>query len=156
MRAASDLREWLNRASENGYVKTIKGAHPNLEIGAVTEVSGELDQKVLLFDEILGYPKGYRVVTNMSVSSQSIAMTLNIPTDLTSMGLIEQIEASLLKWERSVTTFPPREVSDGPLMENVQTGDDVNLEKFPTPFWRELDGGRYIGTGCAIIIGMTQ
>jgi 4-hydroxy-3-polyprenylbenzoate decarboxylase len=32
-------------------------------------------------------------------------------------------------------------------MENVQTGEDVNVLKFPTPLWHKGDGGRYIGTG---------
>jgi 4-hydroxy-3-polyprenylbenzoate decarboxylase len=32
-------------------------------------------------------------------------------------------------------------------MENVLTGDDIDLFKFPVPFWHPLDGGRYIGTG---------
>jgi len=28
----------------------------------------------------------------------------------------------------------------------------VNLLKFPAPFWHEHDGGRYLGTGCSIIM----
>ena len=36
-------------------------------------------------------------------------------------------------------------------MENVYTGKDVNLWKFPSPKWHDLDGGRYIGTGSATI-----
>ena len=32
-----------------------------------------------------------------------------------------------------------------------EAGDDIDLYKLPTPVWHELDGGRYIGTGCAII-----
>jgi 4-hydroxy-3-polyprenylbenzoate decarboxylase len=36
-------------------------------------------------------------------------------------------------------------------MENVKTGKDINLWEFPTPKWREKDGGRYIGTGTALI-----
>ena len=26
-------------------------------------------------------------------------------------------------------------------------GDDIDVEKFPTPMWHDKDGGRYIGTG---------
>ena len=43
--------------------------------------------------------------------------------------------------------IPPRIVRDGPVLENIQRGKDVNILKFPTPRWFELDGGRYIGTG---------
>ena len=31
-------------------------------------------------------------------------------------------------------------------MENVLEGDDIDLERFPTPIWHPKDGGRYIGT----------
>jgi UbiD family decarboxylase len=34
----------------------------------------------------------------------------------------------------------------------VMTGNDVNMLKFPTPKWHELDGGRYIGTGHTVIM----
>lgn len=42
-------------------------------------------------------------------------------------------------------------VSDGPVLENVLKGDNVDLYKFPAPIWHEQDGGRYLGTGCAVI-----
>ena len=42
-------------------------------------------------------------------------------------------------------------VSSGPILENVCSGDDVDLFKFPVPFWHERDGGRYIGTGHIVI-----
>jgi 4-hydroxy-3-polyprenylbenzoate decarboxylase len=37
------------------------------------------------------------------------------------------------------------------VLEEVSEGEDVNVLKFPTPVWHEKDGGRYIGTGCAVI-----
>ena len=33
----------------------------------------------------------------------------------------------------------PRVVQDGPVKENVLTGDDVDLLKFPVPKWNRLD-----------------
>ena len=33
------------------------------------------------------------------------------------------------------------------MFENILTGDDVDVTKFPSPVWHEKDGGRYIGTG---------
>ena len=42
-------------------------------------------------------------------------------------------------------------VETGPVLENVLTGDDVNVLKFPAPKWHEDDGGRYIGTECMVI-----
>ena len=51
------------------------------------------------------------------------------------------------------TTWPiskriePRYVNDGPVFENVITGDAIDVTKFPAPKWHPEDGGRYIGTG---------
>ena len=38
-------------------------------------------------------------------------------------------------------------MNNGPVLENVQTGDNVNVDIFPSPKWHEKDGGAYIGTG---------
>ena len=38
-------------------------------------------------------------------------------------------------------------VDDGPVLENIMLGEDVDVTMFPAPKWHEKDGGRYIGTG---------
>jgi len=43
--------------------------------------------------------------------------------------------------------IPHEFVDEGPVLENVQIGDDVNVDIFPSPRWHERDGGNYIGTG---------
>jgi 4-hydroxy-3-polyprenylbenzoate decarboxylase len=43
-------------------------------------------------------------------------------------------------------------VTSGPLLENVYSRKDVNIETIPTPRWHEHDGGYYIGTGCMVIM----
>ncbi len=43
--------------------------------------------------------------------------------------------------------MPYQEVDDGPILENVLTGDAVDATAFPAPLWHDRDGGRYIGTG---------
>src|SRR5262245_66351892 len=43
-------------------------------------------------------------------------------------------------------------VKDGPILANVQHGDDVNIESFPAPRWHPGDGGRYIGTQDMVIV----
>jgi 4-hydroxy-3-polyprenylbenzoate decarboxylase len=46
---------------------------------------------------------------------------------------------------------PPAEVPTGPVMENVLTGESIDLLKFPAPKWHEEDGNRYLGTGVCVI-----
>ena len=52
---------------------------------------------------------------------------------------------------KEITPIPPTPVSWGPILENVQTDEQVDLFKFPVPVHHELDGGRYIGTADAVI-----
>ena len=47
--------------------------------------------------------------------------------------------------------FEPELVETGPILENVVEGRDVDLTRFPAPLWHEHDGGRYIGTGVAVV-----
>ncbi len=46
----------------------------------------------------------------------------------------------------------PTVVKSGPLLENVHTGNDIDITKIPTPRWHEHDGGYYIGTGVMVIM----
>jgi 4-hydroxy-3-polyprenylbenzoate decarboxylase len=97
----------------------------------------------LLFDEIKGYPKGYRLLVNSMGAIKRLALCLNISSDLTPMSFIEAIKNK----QKNLKLIPPKFVKTGPILENVYQGKDINALIFPTPKWNELDGGRYIGTG---------
>lgn len=142
------MREYLAYVGERGLVRDIRGADWNLEIGGLTEIVALSDDpRVLLFDDIRGSAPGYRVATNLYASQRLQAIGLGLPEELHGVPLIS-------KWrERSkgLTPVPPRVVADGPVRENVLLGDDIDLMKFPTPWWNEGDGGRYFGTGDLVI-----
>ena len=63
--AFSDLRTFIEGAARIGEPKIIDGAHWNLEIGCLTELMAEQEGPLLLFDNIAGYPKGFRIATNV-------------------------------------------------------------------------------------------
>src|SRR6202007_1026544 len=48
--------------------------------------------------------------------------------------------------------IPPRVVKDGPILENVLSGKDIDVLKFPAPLLHERDGGRYIGPDDLVIM----
>ena len=52
---------------------------------------------------------------------------------------------------RSAQPIPPKEVSRAPIIENVITGDEVDLFKFPALRSHEGEGGGYVGTGDVVI-----
>ena len=61
----NDLREWLVQAEKLGEVKTMKGLSWEREIGMVTEMVLRSDSApCVVFDDVPGAPKGFRVLTN--------------------------------------------------------------------------------------------
>ena len=140
----TDLRLWIEEAEKLGEVRHVEGADWVHEMGAVTELASQMDpMPAVLFDWIKGYPAGYRVVTNTLASVRRVALTFGMPTDLSNLEFVRE-------WREKTSTFEPIRpvvVKDGPVLENVKEGKDVNLFEFPAPKWHEHDGGRYIGTG---------
>jgi len=145
---SGDLREFIRKSSELGECKVIEGAHWDVEIGRIAELSLSVpDSPLLLFDKVQGYPSGYRVAANPFSSSRRAALALGLPLELTGLDLIRAWKEKLA----SLKPIPPVYVETGPVRENVLLGDAVDVLKFPTPKWHELDGGRYIGTGSMVI-----
>lgn len=145
----NDLRELINAANEINECKVIEGADWDREIGAITALQGELPESPLLvFDKIKGYSTGYRVVTNLATTPKRIAMCYGLPVAAKGIELVRAMRGRL--GER-VEPIPPVEVKTGAVKENILKGDEVDLFKFPAPIWHEFDGGRYIGTGTAVV-----
>lgn len=138
-----DLREWLTRVEDMGELQLLDNVDWDKELGAISLMSGEREKgPALLFDHIRDYPAGYRVLANAVHSPDRVALCLGFP-----LGLSQKEYSNL--WRKRYASFariPPVFVEDGPVMENVQTGDQINALKFPSPIWYEKDGGRYIGT----------
>ena len=58
-----DMRDWLAAAEAAGEVREVRGADWRLEIGALCELDYRLPHPwALLFDDIVGYPRGRRVL----------------------------------------------------------------------------------------------
>jgi UbiD family decarboxylase len=144
-----DLRTWLEQMDTAGELQTVKGAEREEEIGGIVDFyQRQTGNKAVLFDDIPGYPSGYRVVANILTSLRRIKLTLGLPADASDMELVHY-------WRRYMKegkTIPPVTVPTGLLLENVSRGDEINLQKIPAPKWHEHDGGYYIGTGCMVIM----
>ncbi len=141
--AYRDLRDWMTQVEEFRELTVVRQAHWDVEIGVITEIVMNRHGPALLFDHIPGYPAGYRVLANALGGPRRLAFTLGLPTDRTLKDLLPLWQEK----KRTLRPIPPAVVTDGPVLENVFRGEDVDLLKFPTPKWHEHDGGRYIGTG---------
>jgi 4-hydroxy-3-polyprenylbenzoate decarboxylase len=147
-----DVREWIATMDALGELQHVKGAHWNLEIGAISEVNyRRRPPSAILFDDIPDYPHGYRVLTGTLSNARRMALTLGLGDGYDTGTLIQTLRGRPLEWEANAAHFQPRVVERAPILENVVQGADVDLRQFPTPLWHEHDGGRYIGTGCAIV-----
>jgi UbiD family decarboxylase len=138
MKQADGLRSWLKQADELGEVRTIEGADWDLEIGGVADIVTERGSSpAVLFDSVKGYPKGYRVLVNSLGSTKRLGLSLGMPQHL---GALEFV-AEWRKRSKALKHIPPAVVRDGPVLKNIQRGEDVDILSFPTPRWFELDGG---------------
>jgi 4-hydroxy-3-polyprenylbenzoate decarboxylase len=145
------VRDVIAYAESIGQLSRVNGADWNLEIGVLAEIFAHRNRgaaPAVLFDNIVGYAPGLRVVSGLHNSARRLAYSLGFePTD-------DPTELVRAYRDRMKTFAPidPVEVESGPIMENVVSGDDVDLFKFPVPHIHELDGGRYIGTYDMVIM----
>ena len=143
-----DLRNFIEGIEKLGELKTVRKADWDLEIGAITEISAsEPNPPALLFDDIKDYPRGFRLLTNMFQTQSRTALALGLSPDLEGVDLVRAVK-DLLK---SVSSVPPVLQDDGPVRENIFTGKEANVLRFPAPKLHREDGGRYIGTADAVI-----
>src|SRR5919197_3337126 len=142
-----DLRKWLAEVESLGELKHVRGADWNLELGAISELNVKKDvPPALLFDEIKGYPPGFRVLTCSTSSPARLSTILRLPLQRTHAGLVQALRGRPAQWQTAAARFAPTMVKAGPVLQHVDR--EVDVFKFPAPLWHEMDGGRYIGTGC--------
>ncbi len=147
--AYDGLRTFLAQSDALGEVRRIDDADWNLEINTLAEAVCEhmADPPLLLFDEIKGYSKGFRVMALPLASRRRIAALLGLPTDISKMELIRLASRHM----RAAKPIAPITVPDGPVMQNRMLGNEVDVLRFPVPLAHEKDGGRYIGTADSLI-----
>ncbi len=149
----SDLRAFIQAVDQGNQLAVVNGAHWDKEMGAVTEVLYR--QKVekspmLLFDDVPGYPHGYRCLYGMFGSPLRLALAFGMDPGK-SDNRLEMLDHFRNVIKKGFKQIPPKEVQGGPVLENILRDDQVDLLKFPVPIHHELDGGRYIGTACGVV-----
>lgn len=138
-----DLRDWLDRVD----VQRVEGADADLEIGAVTDLWGS-ERPALLFDRIPGYPDGFRVLTRSLTSVQRLALTLGLTGVRSKLDLVRAVRDILGSRPPLAPEFVAATAATAPVL--THRADD--LTRFPAPRFHEGDGGRFIGTGCLVML----
>ena len=144
-----DLREFLTRIEKAGELLRIPRVDWNLEMGTLAEAVNERSNApAVLFEDVPGYPKGCRTLSGSTNSMKRLAITLGFPVPSHPLEVVRAYRDRM----KTHAPIPPRVVDKGPVLENVLSGNDVDVLKFPVPFLHELDGGRYIGTDDIVIM----
>ncbi len=147
-----DVRDIVDYADRIGQLARIDGADWNIEIGVLAEIFAHSNpgrSPAVLFDRIKDYPPGMRIVSGLHNSCRRVAFSFGFPDsdDPTTI-----VKAYRDRMKNNFQLIPPVAVTSGPILENVDRDDAVDLFKFPVPMIHEKDGGRYIGTYCVVIM----
>ncbi len=144
-----DLREFIGLVDKLGALRRVDGADPRFEIGGITEVAAGVPAcPALLFDNIKGHQRGFRVFTNATTNVQRAALALGISP------MLQPIQA-LKAWmdkRQALRPQPPLTVSAAAFQENSFVDGDVNIARFPAPVWHRHDGGPFIGSGSLVVM----
>src|ERR1700690_2274703 len=110
-----DLREFIDLVDKLGALRRIEGADTRFEIGGITEVAAGLpDCPALLFDDIPGFPRGFRIFTNPVNTPQRAALALGIDPKL---APIDALQAWMEK-RKKLTAQEPVMVKQAAFIEN--------------------------------------
>jgi UbiD family decarboxylase len=152
-----DLRSYIDALDEIGDLKRIsREVDGDLEPGAITRRSCEIQSAAPLFENIRGAKPGFRVLgAPAAVSSRAdmryarVALSLGLPANTAGPDIVEALAAA-----RTAKQYPPVlvESSEALCHQNILRGDDANLDNFPIPFAHQQDGGRYANTWGAVIV----
>ncbi len=140
------LRDWLEQVDKMGELLRVNGAHWDREMGAITQMlteSGKGKAPTILFDEVPGYPQGYRTLYGQFSTIKRVALTLGLPLEYEHKADI--VKAYHHRMEE-MKFIKPRYVKTGPIFDNVLEGEKVDVLKLPVPLHHEKDTHRYVGT----------
>src|SRR5437899_10041287 len=116
------LRDWLDKVQGIGELLHVNGADWNTEMGSITQMLTEKSNgtaPAILFDEVPGYPKGFRTLYGHFSSIRRVALTLGLPLKQErKVDIVQRYHQRMA----NLTTLPPRYVKDGPILQNVLEG----------------------------------
>lgn len=129
------LRDFLKLLADHNELLVInEEVSPEYEITAfLRETGGYSGGPAILFTNVKGYP-GCKVAGNLLASRKKMALALGT-------GEERLKESYLAGREKSIA---PKIIGEGPVQENVVTGEIDLLSILPAPLFHEGDGGKYL------------
>ena len=148
--AFGDLRGWIDALRDAGELAEInQEVNWDVELGTIVRMAqGTGYGPAFLFNNIKNYNGPDALCSQLFTGGQGsyprLAMMFGLPQDTPVRELVKICRTIFTERIEPVT------VDTGPVKQNIVTGDDIDLLKFPVPKWNRGDGGRYALTyaGC--------
>ncbi len=147
-----DLRSWLRHLEEEEHLTRItERVHWDQELSGIVrrtyDTYGDASP-AMLFENIEDYPGPgpNKLFIGQFRAYSRICMMLGLDPQETTRR-----DIGLAIKDRLKENTPPTVTTDAPVHECIDTGDDIDVLKFPVPWFHDRDGGRYIGTMHAVI-----
>ncbi len=136
----NDLRTYIAALEEAGELKRISAeVDSKYELCHISKVNEEQKGPGLLYENVKDFD--IPVFTSAFTTPKRLAIALEQDQDL-SMSELSKTWMELTTQE----LIPPNFVDNPPVMENVLEGDDVDMNKIPSPWFYPEDGGRFFVT----------
>jgi 4-hydroxy-3-polyprenylbenzoate decarboxylase len=140
------LRGWIELIEKAGLLKRIQAPVAlEEELSAITFMATRSeDAPALLFENLDGAAPGMTVLANMlGASAARYAIAMGLDQNLSTRDMIAATRHIMRR------RIPPKIIakSNASVNQNVLTGIDIDVTRFPAPKFWPGDGGRYIGTG---------
>ena len=98
----ADLREWIAAVDEIGELSRVDGVNAETELGGIVDLHQvDMGNPAVLFDQIVGYPSGHRLVANVLTSYPRLAVTLGLPAEYGPKDLVHA-------WRTQLKDLAPR------------------------------------------------
>src|SRR5918999_759286 len=135
---SSDLDAWLEKVEAMGELKRITAeVDPDLEAATITYLVGLEKSPALLFENVKGHP-GHKALYNM--------IGCNLSRFCLMIG--EEPVDHPLKAVQALQEVP---ASSAICNQNIAEGEKIDIRMFPAQRMWPLDGGKYLGTGDAVV-----
>lgn len=135
-----DLRSYIAALEQAGELKRIKAeVDSKFELCHISKVNEEQKGPALLYENVKGFDTP--VLTSAFTTPRRLAIALEQDHDLSMSDLSKE-------WMKLTVQelVPPVFVDKPKVMENVLEGDDVDMDKIPSPWFYPEDGGRFFVT----------
>src|SRR5947207_11149437 len=118
-----DLRDWIERVRDLGELRDVREASWQEDIGRVTEMLHHTDDSpAVLFDDIPGYPSGFRILANANATRKRLALALGLEVDIEGPPLMDRF----LHLTKQVAALPPPTVTVATVWEEAIRADDTD------------------------------